>query len=90
MTSLQDMLESGVIYRKKVCQRCGAEKMEKYIGEGCSDWESFPKFEYSGFGTIVIVPYDSVLKRRELRLCCACAVELDSILNTFENSYNAE
>lgn len=88
MKSLQDMLASGLIYRKKECQRCGAVKMEQYIGEGGSDWESFPKFERSGFGTIVIVPYDSILERRELRLCCNCAAELDSILNDFESNYN--
>ena len=88
--TIQQMLNTGMIYRKKVCQRCGAEKMEKYIGETGSEWESEPKFERSGFGTIVIVPYESIFERRELHLCCNCAAELDSILNTFENSYNAE
>lgn len=87
MSSLQEMLRNGVIYRKKICQRCGAETMEKYIGEDNSEWESHPKFELSGFGTIVIVPYDSVINRRVLELCCNCAVELDSVLNTFENNY---
>ena len=89
MTTIHKMIESGILYRKKVCQRCGAEKMEKLISYKDTDWVEEPVFERSGFGTVVIVPYDSVLERRELHLCCNCAVELDSILNDFENNYDA-
>ena len=88
MDTLRDLMNSGVLYRKKTCQRCGAEKMEKFIGYKGADWQEEPEFEKSGFGTIVIVPYDiPIIHRQEIKLWDNCASEFNSMLNTFKVNF---
>ena len=87
MTTIHKMIESGILYRKKVCQRCGAEKMEKLISYRDTDWVEEPVFEQSGFGTVVIVPYDlPALSREELNLCVNCSAELQTLLDNFKDT----
>ena len=83
MNTLNQLIRDGKIYRKKTCCRCGAEKYEKLLEAGES-WEDDDVFEVSGFGTVVIVPYEMpYMDRRELPLCVNCGVELDDYLKAF-------
>ena len=83
-SSLSALVECGELYRRKTCRRCGATKFEKMVGVDFQDWMEEASFEVSGFGTVVITPYEMpYFDRREMELCVNCAVELDEILNQF-------
>lgn len=80
-----EVFEKCLISRKRTCERCGCEVYEKparITADAYGYEEVF--FEKSGFGTIVIVPYDlAEWKREEITLCPECANKLLKLYNSF-------
>lgn len=77
------MSKCDEIYRKRECEICGKYAFEKWLGTKAVLDGGFTRvedFEKSGFGNMVIVPYDLKTfenSRIELKLCPDCAREID-------------
>ena len=50
MRDFDNDVAAGSIFRKVVCERCGAENYEKFLGFNGEGWESYPSYEGAGFG----------------------------------------
>lgn len=83
-------VKAGNIFRKKVCQRCGAIDYEKYNGMVGHDWEEHPVYDGRGFGAIVIVPYAKGMERTVINLCPDCAAEFGEIIKNFSKPLQEE
>ncbi len=75
---LNEMIENGEIYRKRVCDRCGAVDYAKMTGWKKEEWrEDEPSFAFSAF-TEIFVP-----GRGKTLLCGPCSAEIRKICDTF-------
>lgn len=83
MTDFEADVKAGNIYRKKVCDRCGATDYEKYLGTSGEDWEATPDYETHGFGSVVIVPYLPDVDRSTFTLCPDCAKDFQTKIKWF-------
>lgn len=83
MSNFDNDVAAGSIFRKVVCERCGAVNYEKFLGFNGEGWNSYPSYEGAGFGAVVIVPYVQGCNRKEMVLCPDCARKLDKIISDF-------
>lgn len=83
MTDFEADVKAGNIYRKKVCDRCGATDYEKYLGTSGEGWEAMPDYDTHGFGSVVIVPYLPDVDRSTFTLCPDCARVFQKRINQF-------
>lgn len=77
------MAQKDEMYRKRVCEICGKFAFEKHLGTKSvldGGFTRIEEYEKSGFGSLVIVPYELENfknSRMELKLCPDCAEEID-------------
>ena len=83
MTDFETDVKAGNIYRKKVCDRCGAVDYEQFLGISGADWEETPDYETHGFGSVVIVPYLPGVEGAEFTLCPNCAKDFQTKIKWF-------
>jgi hypothetical protein len=83
MTDFETDVKAGNIYRKKVCDRCGAVDYEQFLGISGEGWEETPDYETHGFGSVVIVPYLPGVERAAFTLCPNCARVFQKRINQF-------
>lgn len=84
MNRFYDEVRSGVIYRKKTCDRCGAVDYEKLlVQEPGRNWQDDPKYELHGFGSVVMVPYDMEIVLTPIVLCGKCGKEFRELIDRF-------
>lgn len=73
-----ELIENGEIYRKRVCDRCGAVGYDKMVGWKKEDWrDPEPDFGLSAFAQV------SVPGRGYATLCQPCLNELVTICREF-------
>lgn len=89
MTDYEIALRNGDLYRKVHCDRCGKTTYEQVVpleSTEVSDggFGEPVRFEPSGFGSVVIVPYCEGLDRTEITLCPECARMFSNLLNDFK------
>jgi hypothetical protein len=83
MTDFEADVKAGNIYRKKVCDRCGAVDYEQFLGISGADWEETPDYETHGFGSVVIVPYLPGVDSTAFTLCPDCAKDFQTKIKCF-------
>lgn len=92
MATLAQMAANGELYRKRHCQKCGAEFSQKLLEyaalnyEG-SQWNENDAFEPAPIGAVIInfANFPQEFGRRfQMRLCQNCAMEIYEFLESFQ------
>ncbi len=83
MTDFEADVKAGNIYRKKVCDRCGAVDYEQFLGISGEGWAETPEYETHGFGSVAIVPYLPGVERAAFTLCPGCAKDFQTKIKWF-------